>query len=85
MLLPEALGGAKRNLNAPFLPMMLSAGEPPLWIKGQMSHSDLNMIYRTYARWINDADPNAGMKAHELFIGENGQNPYKKRTNHAKN
>ncbi|WP_396190228.1 Arm DNA-binding domain-containing protein [Flavobacterium sp.] len=47
--------------------MMLSAGEPPIWVAQQMGHSDLAMIFRRYARWMPDVAPDAGMKAAELF------------------
>lgn len=47
--------------------MMLSAGETPVWLAGQMGHTDVNMIYKIYARWIPDAAPNAGQKAVEIF------------------
>lgn len=47
--------------------MMLSAGESPVWLAQQMGHSDLTMIYRRYARWMQDAAPDAGLKAAKLF------------------
>lgn len=47
--------------------MMLTAGESPIWVAGQMGHADTGMIYRTYGRWIPDAAPQAGNKAVELF------------------
>ncbi|WAW06038.1 site-specific integrase [Oxalobacter formigenes] len=47
--------------------MMLSAGETPVWLAGQMGHTDVNMIYKIYARWIPDAAPNAGQRAVEIF------------------
>jgi integrase len=47
--------------------MMLSAGESPLWVAQQMGHSDWTMIARVYGRWIPDADPNAGMRAAQVF------------------
>jgi integrase len=50
--------------------MMLSAGESPMWVAQQMSHSDWTMIARIYGRWIPDAAPNAGSKAVEIFGGK---------------
>jgi integrase len=47
--------------------MMLSAGESPMWVKTQMGHSDLKMIFQTYGKWIPDADPDAGSKAVKIF------------------
>jgi integrase len=47
--------------------MMLSAGEPPRWVADQMGHADLQMIFRTYGRWIPDANPEAGSAALAAF------------------
>lgn len=47
--------------------MMLTAGESPIWVSGQMGHADTAMIYRSYGRWIPDAAPKAGELAVELF------------------
>lgn len=47
--------------------MMLSAGETPVWVSGQMGHTDVTMIFRIYGRWIPDASLNAGQKAVEIF------------------
>lgn len=47
--------------------MMLTAGENPIWVAGQMGHSDTTMIFRNYGRWIPDASPLAGQKAIEMF------------------
>lgn len=48
--------------------MMLSAGENPLWIKNQMGHRDLAMIFRRYARWIQqDGTDCAGDRAVQQF------------------
>lgn len=49
--------------------MMLSAGEPPMWVANQMGHISLKMIEQRYGRWITDAAPNAGRRAEALFIG----------------
>ncbi|BBR55971.1 phage integrase [Pseudomonas putida] len=43
--------------------MMLSAGEHPMWVAGQMGHSDWTMIARVYGRWMPGEDDSAGSKA----------------------
>jgi integrase len=35
------------------------AGENPLFIARQLGHKDLQMLLRTYAKWIQDEDPTA--------------------------
>ncbi len=47
--------------------MMLSAGETPVWVAGQMGHTDVTMIFRVYGRWIPDALLDAGEKAVKTF------------------
>jgi integrase len=47
--------------------MMLSAGEHPMWVARQMGHSNQNTTVRIYARWMPQADPDAGGKAVEKF------------------
>jgi len=47
--------------------MMLSAGEHPMWVARQMGHSNQNTTVRIYARWMPQADPQAGGKAVEKF------------------
>ncbi|TGB34870.1 site-specific integrase [Burkholderia thailandensis] len=49
--------------------MMLSAGEPPMWVASQMGHISLKMIEQRYGRWIKDAAPDAGRRAEALFGG----------------
>ena len=61
--------------------MMLSAGENPAWIVGQMGHSDLYMVFRVYGKWIKDADPQAGLKSVEMF----NKNAGKKLAFHSQN
>lgn len=43
--------------------MMLSAGEHPMWVAGQMGHSDWTMIARVYGRWMPSVDQSAGSRA----------------------
>jgi len=52
-----------------FASMMLSASEHPAWIAKQMGHSDLKMIFKVYAKWMPDANPDAGMAAVKMFSG----------------
>ena len=49
--------------------MMLTAGESPIWVSGQMGHADTAMIFRNYGRWIDREDDNSGSKAVALFAG----------------
>ncbi|WP_249186832.1 site-specific integrase [Pseudomonas sp. KB-10] len=53
-----------------FASMMLSAGEHPMWVAGQMGHSDWTMIARVYGRWMPSADDSAGSKATQLWSGD---------------
>lgn len=71
----HALRAAKIRYRRPYqtrhtyASMMLTAGESPIWLAGQMGHSDTTMIFRNYGRWIPDAVPDAGNKAVEMFAG----------------
>ncbi len=47
--------------------MMLTAGEDPTWIAGQMGHKDWGMIRRVYARWLPSINPTAGSKIMALW------------------
>lgn len=60
--------------------MMLSAGEHPMWVAAQMGHADWTMIARVYGRWMPEADPNAGEKAHEKFGTEGRITAYRSRS-----
>ena len=46
---------------------MLTAEESPVWVAEQMGHSDTNMIFRNYGRWIETKDANSGEKAVAMF------------------
>ena len=48
--------------------MMLSAGEHPMWVAGQMGHSDWTMIARVYGRWMPSTNNAAGDKAEALWV-----------------
>ena len=50
-----------------FASLMLTAGESPAWVSKQLGHSDLSMIFKRYARYI-DTNPDAGSKAVELYL-----------------
>lgn len=45
-----------------FASMLLSEGEPPMWVATQMGHADWSMIIKTYGRWIPANDEVAGSK-----------------------
>lgn len=47
--------------------MMLTAGESPIWIAGQMGHADTSMIFRNYGRWIETDNADSGNKAVTMF------------------
>ncbi len=47
--------------------MMLTAGENPVWVAGQMGHSDTSMIFRNYGRWIMVKDSDSGSRAVAMF------------------
>lgn len=47
--------------------MMLSAGEPPMWVAKQMGHTDRTMIARVYGLWMPSADITAGSKAEAIW------------------
>nr|WP_256330973.1 site-specific integrase [Pelistega sp. MC2] len=51
--------------------MMLSAGEPVMWVAQQMGHADWTMVARVYGKWIPDTNLSAGDKAVALFNGTN--------------
>jgi len=47
--------------------MLLSAGEPEIWVASQMGHSDLGLIRRRYGRWIEGCDEYLGDAAVAMF------------------
>lgn len=51
-----------------FASVMLSAGEDPRWLATYLGHSDLQMIFRRYGRWMPVVNPNAGMKGAAFFV-----------------
>lgn len=51
--------------------MMLSAGEHPMWVAGQLGHSDWTMIARVYGRWMPSSSDSAGGKAEEMWTPKN--------------
>jgi integrase len=50
-----------------FATMMLGAGENLMWVSNQMGHESTKDTLDTYARWIDDNDSNAGMRAAETY------------------
>lgn len=48
--------------------MMLTADESPIWVAQQMGHSDTNMIFRKYGRWIATKNAKSGEKAVAMFF-----------------
>ncbi len=45
-----------------FASMLLSAGENPMWVATQMGHVDMEMVMRTYGKWIPDSRSLSGYK-----------------------
>jgi len=52
--------------------LWLTAGENPLWIARQLGHSNVEMLFRVYARWVKDVTRNDG-SAFEKLLGASGQ------------
>lgn len=50
-----------------FASMMLSSGENISWLSQQLGHTDTRTTLKAYARWLPDANPQAGMKAVKHF------------------
>jgi len=46
---------------------MLSVGAHPIWISSQMGHSNTNMLFQRYARWMPDRFPSAGDKIRDFW------------------
>jgi len=51
--------------------MMLSAGENLLWVSKQMGHKDSTITAKTYARFLERSDDDAGNAAIRLFKAPN--------------
>jgi hypothetical protein len=51
---------------------MISAGEHIGWISSQLGHGNIGVTIRVYAKWLEEADPLAGSKAHELYVSKGG-------------
>ena len=43
--------------------MMLSQGENIMWVCKQLGHVDVEMVIRTYGRWIPDSSTQSGYRA----------------------
>ena len=50
--------------------MMLMAGEPLMWVAQQIGHTSPAFTMKTYARFIQDDAPDAGMKAAEKWASK---------------
>jgi len=50
-----------------FASMMISSGENIRWLANHMGHANMAVTLRVYAKWLNDADPDAGMRAVSKF------------------
>lgn len=50
------------QLRHTFATWALSAGENPAWIAKQMGHSDTQMLYRHYGKWMPRMDQKAGSR-----------------------
>jgi integrase len=50
------------QLRHTFASWALSSGENPLWVAKQMGHADVITVFRNYARYIPDMNPEAGQK-----------------------
>lgn len=57
------------NTRHTFASMMLTAGEPIVWVSRALGHSSVELTARTYATLIPDALPDAGGKAERMFEG----------------
>lgn len=61
------------NCRHTYASVMLSAGEPPLYVAAQMGHNDWGMLIKTYGRWIPQVDTRAGVRvdaAHKEHWGD---------------
>jgi integrase len=56
-----------RQLRHTYGTWMLMAGESPRWVAEQMGHEDASITHKHYSRWIEDENPDAGMKAAVKF------------------
>lgn len=52
--------------------MMISAGEHIGWISSQLGHGNIGVTIRVYAKWLEETDPLAGSKAHEMYVSKGG-------------
>lgn len=50
-----------------FASLMLSAGEPPMWVAAQMGHANLAMLQKHYGRWLTNQQITPGQKAVTLY------------------
>lgn len=58
-----------KQMRHTFASMMLTAGEPEMWVAQQMGHKGLNMIHKRYGRWIRANRPDTGSKIMSMLKG----------------
>lgn len=51
--------------------LWLAAGENPTWIARQLGHTSLEMLFRTYARWVKDMTRKDGSAFEKLLEASN--------------
>lgn len=54
--------------------LWLAAGENPTWIARQLGHTSLEMLFRTYARWVKDMTRKDGSAFEKLLEASNASN-----------
>jgi integrase len=57
-----------RQLRHTYASWMLKFREEPLWISGQMGHSDVSETLETYVKYIPSMSPDAGMGAYAAIM-----------------
>lgn len=57
--------------------LWLAAGENPTWIARQLGHSSLEMLFRTYARWVKDMTRKDGSAFETLLAASNTEDTAK--------
>ena len=57
--------------------LWLAAGENPTWIARQLGHTSLEMLFRTYARWVKDMTRKDGSAFESLLAASNTEESQK--------
>ena len=58
------------QLRHTFASMMYSSREHRGWLSKYLGHADETVTLKTYAKWLSEADENAGMKAVTIFAND---------------